>query len=241
MPPTLTCARLRANGGGRGTVPPKFSEEMELTLALSRKFLESIGLEEKQCDAIIEANEETIAGLKSEIAQYKSEAAKVPALQKKLEDAVAADKTSELQSQLDEATKAKQDAEAALAEATRSLDDFRAEVQAEKDAAAKAGAYRRQVLEAAGVAADYVDDVMAVTKLDGLELDDDGNIVGAEKLVESAKEKWHSFVVRSKTDPAKVDMPPTPPAGDRQFEGANPRAVQIAKERHERLYGKSEE
>ena len=214
---------------------------MEHTLALSRKFLESIGLEEKQCDAIIEANEETITGLKNEIAQYKAEAKKVPDLQKKLEEAVAADKTAELQAQLDEATKAKDEAEAALAEASKSLEDFKAEVQAEKDAAAKASAYRKQVLEAAGIATDYMDDVMAVTKLDGIELDDAGTIVGAEKLVESAKDKWHSFVVKTKTDPAHVDTPPTPPAGEKQFEGANPRAVQIAKERHERLYGKSEE
>lgn len=181
-----------------------------------------------------------MSGLKREIAQYKDDAEKVPDLLKQLEDAKAADNSEELQSKLDEAIKAKETAEAALADAQKSLDDFKAEVQAEKDAATKAGAYRKQVLEAAGIASDYMDDVMAVTKLDAFELDDSGNIKDADKLVESAKDKWKSFVVKTKTDPAKVETPPTP-TDKGGIEGANPIAVQIAKERHERMYGKSEE
>lgn len=199
-----------------------------------------MGIEDKQIETIIEAHSDTVSGLKREIAQYKDDAEKVPDLLKQLEDAKAADNSEELQSKLDEAIKAKETAEAALADAQKSLDDFKAEVQAEKDAATKAGAYRKQVLEAAGIASDYMDDVMAVTKLDTFELDDSGNIKDADKLVESAKDKWKSFVVKTKTDPAQVETPPTP-TDKGGIEGANPIAVQIAKERHERMYGKSEE
>lgn len=209
-------------------------------MALTRKLLEGIGIEDKQIETIIEAHSDTVSALKREIAQYKDDAAKVPDLQKQLEDAKAADHTEELQSKLDEAEKAKETAEAALAEANKSLEDYKAEVQAEKDAAAKADAYRRQVLETAGIAKNYLDDVMGVTKLDGIEIDDEGNIKDAEKLVESVKDKWSSFVVKEKTDNAEVQTPPNN-NGKQVPEGAHERAIQIAKERHERLYGKTSE
>ena len=216
------------------------SEGMEHTLALTRKLLEGIGIEDKQIETIIEAHSDTVSALKKEIAQYKDDAAKVPDLLKQLEDAKAADHTAELQSKLDEAEQAKETAETALAEANKSLEDYKAEVQAEKDAAAKAGAYRKQVLEAAGIAQTYIDDVMGVTKLDGIELDDEGKIKDVDSLVESAKGKWGSFVVKQKTDPAQVQTPPTN-NGKQTPEGAHERAIQIAKERHERLYGKTSE
>lgn len=210
---------------------------MEKILALTRKLLEGIGIEDKQIETIIEAHSDTVTALKKEIAQYKDDAERVPLLQKQLEEALAADHTDELQSKLDEAVKAKETAEAALAEANKSFDDFKAEVQAEKDATAKAGAYRKQVLEAAGIGADYLDDVMAVAKLNDIELDDDGNIKGASELAEAAKGKWKSFVVQKETKGAHVD---TPPANKGGIEGANPRAIQIARERHERMYGKQQ-
>lgn len=216
---------------------PTDSEEMEKILALTRKLLEGIGIEDKQIETIIEAHSDTVTALKKEIAQYKDDAERVPLLQKQLEEALAADHTDELQSKLDEAVKAKETAEAALAEANKSFDDFKAEVQAEKDATAKAGAYRKQVLEAAGIGADYLDDVMAVAKLNDIELDDDGNIKGASELAEAAKGKWKSFVVQKETKGAQVD---TPPANKGGIEGANPRAIQIARERHERMYGKQQ-
>ena len=210
---------------------------MEKILALTRKLLEGIGIEDKQIETIIEAHSDTVTALKKEIAQYKDDAERVPLLQKQLEEALAADHTDELQSKLDEAVKAKETAEAALAEANKSFDDFKAEVQAEKDATAKAGAYRKQVLEAAGIGADYLDDVMAVAKLNDIELDDDGNIKGASELAEAAKSKWKSFVVQKEKKGAQVDTPPADKGG---IEGANPRAVQIARERHERMYGKQQ-
>ena len=39
-------------------------------MALSRKYLQGMGLTEEQVNAIIEANEDTISGLKDEIEKY---------------------------------------------------------------------------------------------------------------------------------------------------------------------------
>ena len=41
-------------------------------MALSRKYLQGMGLNEEQINAIVEANEETITGLKAEIEKYKT-------------------------------------------------------------------------------------------------------------------------------------------------------------------------
>lgn len=195
-------------------------------------------IEEDKIDSIIEAHAETVDGLTAERDRLKEQAEKVPELRQQLEEAQAANDNDELQSKLDEAVKAKETAEAALAEANKSYEDFKAEVQAEKDRAAKAGAYRKQVLEAAGISSNYLDDVMAVAQLNDIELDDGGNIKGAAELAEAAKDKWRSFVVKTNTEGANPENPPASTKGG--IEGANPRAIQIAKERHERMYGKQQ-
>ena len=41
-------------------------------MALGRKYMQGMGLTEEQINAIIEANEETISGLKAEIEKFKT-------------------------------------------------------------------------------------------------------------------------------------------------------------------------
>jgi len=227
------------SGQGQGSVPT-ISEEMEQTLALSRKFLESLGIEEKQTEAIIEAHSDTVNGLKKEAAHYKEEAEKVPDLLRQLEEAKADTSLSELQQQYDSLKEQLDSSQKELERTKSEYDEYKSGVEARETEQAKALAYRKHVLEKAGIATDYMDDVMAVTKLDSFELDEDGGIKDADKLVEAAKDKWKSFVVKERIDPAGVDNPPVDKDGH-EFAGAHERAIQIAKERHERLYGKSEE
>lgn len=120
-------------------------------------------------------------------------------------------------------------------------DDYKSGVESERTLQAKASAYRKQVLEAAGIAAPYIEDVMGVTKLDGIELDEDGKVTNLDDLIESAKGKWGNFILKTRTDKPKVETPPAPSTEPNKIDGAHERAVQIARERHERLYGKSEE
>lgn len=121
------------------------------------------------------------------------------------------------------------------------FDEYKAGIEAKEAMDAKAKAYRKQILGGANLAPNYIDDVMAVTKLDGIELDDEGNISGADELIEAAKQKWGNFLLKQRTEAAEVDTPPAPNANNGGIEGAHERALQIARERHERLYGKSEE
>lgn len=56
-------------------------------MSLTRKLLESMGLESDKVSTIIEAHAETVDALKAKIEEYKINAEKVPALQNDLENA----------------------------------------------------------------------------------------------------------------------------------------------------------
>lgn len=59
-------------------------------MALTRKLLKGMGLTEEQMDTVIEAHTETVDGLKAQIATYKTDAEKLPSVQKELDDMKAA-------------------------------------------------------------------------------------------------------------------------------------------------------
>ena len=55
-------------------------------MALTRKLLKGMGLNDEQVDTIIEAHTDTVDGLKDQIANYKADAEKLPGVQKELDD-----------------------------------------------------------------------------------------------------------------------------------------------------------
>ena len=226
-----------------------YKEKAELVPDLQRQ------LEEAKADTSLKdlqaRYDESEKAHKRELAALKKESDAAIARVSELEAA-----NAELGAKLEEANASHQqeleskqaEFDAALAEANGAkdgiqaeFDSYKAEVDAREALQAKAKAYRTQILGAAGLAPNYLDDVMAVTKLDGIELDEDGNVANSEDLIEGVKTKWGNFIMKQKTEPAKVENPPAPSAGDKGIEGAHERALQIARERHERLYGKSEE
>lgn len=199
-------------------------------MALTRKLLEGMGLEDKQVESIIDAHSETVDGLKAErdkererAEALKKQAEEVPQLQKKLEEAEAAAQANDWQEKFESEHKA--------------FEDFKSQVEGEKAEAAKAKAYREQVLAKAGIGAEYIDDVMRVTQLDTVKVGEDGEIEGAEELASKAKEKWASFVVKQKT---KGSDPATPPQGANLPEGADPAVERRMAERHARMFGTTE-
>lgn len=54
-------------------------------MALTRKLLKGMGLTDEQVDTIIEAHTDTVDGLKADVGKYKSDAEKLPDVQKQLE------------------------------------------------------------------------------------------------------------------------------------------------------------
>ena len=59
-------------------------------MALTRKLLKGMGLTDEQVDTIIEAQTDTVDGLKADVSKYKADAEKLPSVQKQLDDLKAA-------------------------------------------------------------------------------------------------------------------------------------------------------
>lgn len=191
-------------------------------MALTRKLLEGMGIEDKQIETIIEAHSETVNGLKADRDKYKEQAAKVPDLQKQLEDAQAASNGEDEWQQKYE-------------DEHQAFEDFKAQVATEKADAEKAQAYRAMLMDA-GVDPKRIESVMKVTDLSAVEMED-GKLKDADKLKASAKEEWADFIVKTKTEGADPATPPTNTGG---VEGADPDVAKRMKERNERMFGKTE-
>jgi len=192
-------------------------------MALTRRLLEGMGIEDKQIETIIEAHSETVNGLKADRDKYKEQAQAVPDLQRQLEDAkAAAADPHEWERKYNEAQKA--------------LDDFKAQVSAEKAEAEKATAYRKMLADA-GIDGHRIDTIMRVTDLSGVEMED-GALKDVDRLTEQAKAEWADFIVKTRTE---GERPQTPPKTIHGVAGADPEVSRMMQERHERLYGKARE
>lgn len=192
-------------------------------MALTRKLLEGMGIEEKAIESIIEAHSETVTGLKADRDKYREQAEKVPDLQRQLEEAQAAGNGSD-------------EWEQKYNEEHQAFEDFKAQVATEKADAEKAQAYRGMLM-AAGIDPKRIDAIMRVTDLSGVEMED-GKLKEAGKLEEAAKEEWADFIVKTVT---KGSNPATPPEHkDNVPEGADPEIARRMQERHERMFGKTD-
>lgn len=193
-------------------------------MALTRKLLEGMGIEDKAIESIIEAHSETVNGLKADRDKYKEQAQRVPDLQKQLEEAKSA-------------AGSESDWEQKYNDEHQAFDDFKAQVETEKAEADKAQAYRGMLM-AAGIDPKRIDAIMRVTDLRQVEMED-GKLKDTEKLQESAKQEWSDFVVKSNTQGSNPATPPTKPSPN--VEGGDPEVARRMQERYERRYGKAPE
>lgn len=192
-------------------------------MALTRKLLEGMGIEDKQIETIIEAHSETVTALKAERDKAKEAAAKVPDLQKQLEDAQAA-------------SNGEDEWEQKYNDEHQAFEDFKAQIQTERADAEKAQAYRGMLM-AAGIDPKRIDAIMRVTDLSEVEMED-GKLKDSGKLEESAKQEWADFVLKTFTKGSNPATPPEPKGN--VPEGADPEIAKRMQERHERMFGTSQ-
>lgn len=169
-------------------------------MALTRKFLKAMGIEDEKVDQIIEAHSETVDALKEERDGYKADAEKLPEVQRQLE---AAKKKAPKEG---EETVSKADYDKLKAE----FDEYKNDIQAKESHAAKEKAFR-EILKEAGVSEKRIDAIVKVSDIDSVELADDGKAKEAAKLTEKVKEDWSDFIETVKTSGVKT---PTPPANN---------------------------
>lgn len=175
-------------------------------MALSRKYLQGMGLTEEQVNAIIEANEETINGLKDEIDKYKT------ASEKSSKDLAKVQK--ELDTMKDEAEngkspyKVKYEAlKEEMGKLQKQYDDYKADVDAKETKLKKSDAYRK-LLKETGVSEKRIDAVLRVTDIDSLEFDEEGKLKNHDELVKSIKSEWSDFIATESTQGVATSTPP---------------------------------
>ena len=162
-------------------------------MALTRKLLRSMGIEDDKIDQIIEAHTETVNALKDERDEFKDAAEKLPKVQAELD---------ELKARPDDGFKEKYEKEHADFEA------YKAETAKDASEREKKSLYRK-LLQDAGVDPKRIDAVMRVADLSEVSVED-GAIVDADKVTEAVKSEWSDFIQTTGSKPAGVD---TPPAG----------------------------
>lgn len=166
-------------------------------MALTRKLLATMSIEEDKVDQIIEAHSDTVNALKEQIATYKTDAEKLPAVQKELDELKAA------------AEKSDKDAYKVKYEALKEeFDDYKEEVQAKETHAKKENAYR-ELLKEVGVSEKRINAVLKVSDFDSIELDGEGNVKDADKLKDGIRTEWEDFIVTTQSTGATTATPPT--------------------------------
>lgn len=159
-------------------------------MALTRKFLKALKLDEDIIEQIIDAHSETVEGL----TKYKEDAEKLPGVQKELET---------LKAQGDGGWKQKYEDEHAAHEKLKSDQASR------ETRSAKEKAYR-SALKEAGVDEKRHDSILRVTDLDSVELETDGKLKGADEHKKAITSAWADFIPTTTTTGADTS---TPPAG----------------------------
>ena len=199
-------------------------------MALSRKMLKAMGIEEEKIEQIIDEHAETVNALKQQRDQYKVDAEKLPGVQKELDDLKeAAEKDGE------NPYKAKYE------DLQQQFDDYKADVTAKETKAKKTAAYRK-LLKDANVSEKRLDSILKLSPIDDIELDDKDEIKDAADVKKKIEEEWSDFIVTEETHGADSNNPPggsggRQPAGG----GTKSRAAMIQQQYQNSLYGTKEE
>lgn len=159
-------------------------------MALTRKMLKAMGIEDEKIDQIIEAHTETVEGLK----QYKEDAEKLVSVQQELDDLKAKGTDDGFEKKYNDLKK--------------EFDDYKADVEAKESNAKKSEAYRK-LLKEIGVSEKRIDAVMKVADLSNVKLDKDGSIKDAGDVKKAAKEEWSDFIVTEGEKGVETETPPS--------------------------------
>lgn len=166
-------------------------------MALTRKFLKAMGIEDEKIDQIIEAHSETVSGLKDSLDKAEAAAKDLPNVQKELDAA-----RDDLEAAKKDGWKDKHDA------LKKEYEDYKAGVSAKEAKAAKEAA-ARAYYESKGITGKALDIAMrgSGAEVESLELTD-GKIKDAAALEALVKGDFSSLVSTIHAEGAVVSHPP---------------------------------
>lgn len=162
-------------------------------MALTQAMLKAMGIEQDQREQIMEAHQGVLESIKAERDELRDQAAKVPSLEKEVEDLKAAQPT--------------EDWEAKYEELKSEYDGYKDKVASERAEAEKASLYR-SLLRESGVDERRIDAIMKVTDLASISVSE-GAIADAETVKTAIQSEWGDFIAHTNTEGAKVETPPT--------------------------------
>lgn len=165
-------------------------------MALTRKFLQALGIEAEKIDEIITAHSETVDALKEQRDKYEEDAKKLPTVQKELDDMKEKAKDNDSDEWKDKYDKVK-----------KQFDDYKSDIQNKETMAAKKSALEalaKDFLSESGVAK-----AIKYADWDAYELDDKGKLTEAKKHIKDLKEEWSDYVLKDDTKGADTKTPPT--------------------------------
>lgn len=167
-------------------------------MALTRKMLKAMGIEEDKIDQIIEAHSETVDALKEEREKFRESAEKLPGVQREL-DALKATGG---------------DWQAKYEKEHSDFEAYKADVSAKEAGAAKEAAYRALLTET-GVDPKRIDTVIRAEKAGfaDMKIGADGKFEGADKLTEAIKANWADFIQTTVTTGVPTAKPPVTTGG----------------------------
>lgn len=150
-------------------------------MALTRKMLEGMGIENDKIEAIIEAHSESVNAIKAERDRYKATAESI-------------DTTEDW--------KAKYEKEHA------DFESYKETQQKKETRAAKENALR-EVYKEAGIADKFMAKAIKLTDFDNIEFDKNNNVKNRNELVESAKSEFDAYISKEQRQSGvETAMPP---------------------------------
>lgn len=176
-------------------------------MALTRKMLKAMELDEDKISQIIDAYQSTIHEianerdeLKAEVDKYKAEAERLASIEKELVEAQAEIKNAE---EISKKLQTLQD----------EYDQYKANVNANAVKSAKEKAYTA-LLKEAGVSEKRFESIIKISDLSKIELDENGKIKDSKNVIENIKTEWADFIVTTGQKGANTSTPPANTGGN---------------------------
>lgn len=170
-------------------------------MALTRKFLEALGIEQAKIDEIISAHTEVTDSLKADRDSYKEKAEKYDQTKAELDKA---------KSELDKVSK--DEYKTKYESLQTEFNKYKTDI-AEKEVKVKKEEAYKKMLKEIGVNEKSIDAILKVKDLNTIKLDDKGEIVDVDTLKESEKKDWEGFIIESEVH---GQNPSTPPDNDKE-------------------------
>lgn len=199
-------------------------------MALTRKWLSTLGIETEKIDEIVAANSESVEGIKTDLEKSEAEVKRLKGdVEKYKAEAEKAQKDlGELQKQVEADTKEREGKD--YDKLKEEFDNYKAEQEAKAVRSAKETALK-ELLSDMKMSDRGEKQVLKWMGVDGFELDDAGKIKDASALRKSIKEDWGDYI---QTEGAKGAETSNPPGGGSGGTGKTKKEIMQIKNTKER-------